>query len=193
MTHAHGNLNAGLQHKPDKSTTSGCFNLFTHNSFKHSVSTEAVIRAVYLHTSVMVVKLGYIVWGCSFPGLKLPPHTRQSPWQGTDLRLLHDLMSQEIWLAASIPTRPESKQLLSCLAWMQPRLLSKVEQLMHFLFSVCRDNACTCDYICYLGNGSSILQWLSFKVKQKRLQFSLLWEDLCFFFCCSKQIQTVIR
>lgn len=59
------------------------------------------------------MELGYIVWCCSFPGLKLFSHTGKSPRQGTDLRLLHDLMKQEISLAASTSTWPEIKRMLN--------------------------------------------------------------------------------
>lgn len=68
---------------------------------------------MYLHSSVVKMELGYTVWCCSFLGLKLFPHTGKSPRQGTDLRLLHDLMKQEISLAASTSTWPEIKLVLN--------------------------------------------------------------------------------
>lgn len=55
------------------------------------------------------MELGYIVWVCGSLSLKLFPQTGKSPWQGTDLRLLHDLMKQEISLAASASAWPETK------------------------------------------------------------------------------------
>lgn len=61
----------------------------------------------------MEMELGYIVRIRSFLGLKLFPHTGKSPWQGTDLQLLHDLMKQEISLAGSTSAWPEIKVTLN--------------------------------------------------------------------------------
>lgn len=72
-------------------------------------SIHAVFPRVYLHSSLLEMELGYIVWVCGSLSLKLFPQTGKSPWQGTDLRLLHDLMKQEISLAASASAWPETK------------------------------------------------------------------------------------
>lgn len=71
------------------------------------------VPRVYLHSYVMEMELGYIVRIRSFLGLKLFPHTGKSPWQGTDLQLLHDLMKQEISLAGSTSAWPEIKVTLN--------------------------------------------------------------------------------
>lgn len=49
----------------------------------------------YLHASLLEMELGCAVRVCRFLSLKLFPQAGKSPWQGTDLRLLHDLMRQE--------------------------------------------------------------------------------------------------
>lgn len=56
---------------------------------------------VYLHSSLVKLKLCNTVRVCSLLGLKQLPHAGKSPWQGTDRRLFRDLMKQEISLAAS--------------------------------------------------------------------------------------------
>lgn len=49
----------------------------------------------YLHGSLLEMELGCAVRVCRFLSLKLFPQAGKSPRQGTDLRLLHDLMRQE--------------------------------------------------------------------------------------------------
>lgn len=68
---------------------------------------HAVFPHVYLHSSVLDMELCYTLRWCRFSALKLFSH--KSHGQGTDLRLLHDLMKQEIlWAASNSNSHPES-------------------------------------------------------------------------------------
>lgn len=52
-------------------------------------------RHAHLHGPLLEMELGCAVRVCRFLSLKLFPQAGKSPRQGTDLRLLHDLMRQQ--------------------------------------------------------------------------------------------------
>ena len=140
---------------------------YNHGHLAHALRLYSRAPRVYLHSSVVKMELGYIVWGCSFPGLKFSPHTGKSPRQGTDHRLLHDLMKQEISLAASTSTWPEIKVKLymAILFWhacSAGRCRARRNRChARFVFSLCRHARLHC-----------LLFMLSFKIHIKNCESS---------------------